>query len=106
MLKLIESTTHTDDSQNSKDRCKEWGISALLYASVLTGPVIACTCATFVCLIPVSNVMEEPEFWYEDQITQFFAVIPLFVGVRSLGHSHLLDQIQGGEKVVFIHLDF
>ena len=79
MLKLIESTTHTDDSQNSKDRCKEWAISALLYASVLTGPVIACTCATFVCLIPVSNVMEEPEFWYEDQITQFFAVIPLLV---------------------------
>ena len=51
----------------------------MLYASVLTGPVLACTCATFVCLIPVSNVMEEPEFWYEDQITQFFAVIPLLV---------------------------
>ena len=51
------------------------------YASVLTGPVLACACATFICLIPVANVMEQPEYWYEYQIMEFFATIPLLVAV-------------------------
>ena len=49
------------------------------YASLLSGPVLACACATFICLIPVSNVMEEPEYWYEYQIMEFFATIPLLM---------------------------
>ena len=75
----IDRKDHQDGTKNFKVKSKEWAISAILYVSVLSGPILACTCAPFVCLIPVSNVMEEPEFWYEDQITQFFAVIPLLV---------------------------
>ena len=46
------------------------------YISILSGPFWACLTGSFICLIPIHNVMEQPWYWYEDQLTKFFAVIP------------------------------
>ena len=81
LLQIEPAITYADDSLNFEVKLKEWAIAAMPYASVLSGPVLACACATFLCLIPVANVMEEPEYWYEYQIMEFFAIIPLLVAV-------------------------
>lgn len=40
--------------------------SALHYLSMLSGPMLACVCGGFLTLIPIHNVLENPEYWYED----------------------------------------
>ena len=76
LLQIETATTYEDDFGV---KLKEWANTAMPYMSVLSGPVLACACATFICLIPVSNVMEEPEYWYEYQIMEFFATMPLLM---------------------------
>ena len=40
--------------------------SPLDYATILSGPLLACICGGLVCLVPIHNVMEQPKYWYED----------------------------------------
>ena len=47
------------------------------YASVLIGPLIACICGTFLCLIPFRDVLKNPDHWYEEQAARFMTAFPL-----------------------------
>ena len=47
------------------------------YLSILSGPLLACLCGTFICLVPVHNVLEQPSLWYEDQVFRYLAAIPI-----------------------------
>ena len=49
------------------------------YASVLSGPLLACSCATCLCLIPFRNVLKYPGYWYEEQIARFLAAYPMIM---------------------------
>ena len=40
------------------------------YLSILSGPLLACTCGSFMCLIPIHNTLEQPSYWYEDTISR------------------------------------
>ena len=53
--------------------------AVLHYLSTLSGPLLACVCGGILTLIPIHNVMEEPEYWYEYQIMEFFATMPLLM---------------------------
>ena len=42
-------------------------LSFILYqTSILSGPLLAATAGSFLCLIPIHNVLEQPEYWYEE----------------------------------------
>lgn len=43
----------------------------------MIGPIIACVCGAFQCLIPYHNVLEYPDRWYEEQAARFLAGFPL-----------------------------
>ena len=60
-----------------KGKCNEYLTSAIQYASILNGPILACSCATFISLVPVANVLKESEYWYQEEMFRFFAVVPL-----------------------------
>ena len=47
--------------------------------SVLSGPLLACTCASFLCLIPFRNVLKYPGYWYEEQFARFLAAYPIIM---------------------------
>ena len=49
------------------------------YLSVLSGPIIACFCGSFLTLVPIHNVLEQPQFWYEDQLSKAIPVVPMIV---------------------------
>ena len=61
----------------TKGKCKGYLTSAIQCASILNGPIIACSCASFISLVPVANVMKEPEYWYQEEMFRFLAVVPL-----------------------------
>ena len=45
--------------------------SFLWLFSILSGPILACGFGAFLCLVPIHNVLEQPAYWYEDQLTRF-----------------------------------
>ena len=59
---------------------KKWVSSITHYGSIPSGPFLACSCATLICLVPVPNVMKQPELWMEEQTFRFMAVIPMLMG--------------------------
>ena len=44
-------------------------ISCFHYVSAFTGPILACALGALFCIVPAHNVLEEPEYWYEFQLT-------------------------------------
>ena len=54
-------------------------VKILHYLSILSGPLLACFCGSFLTLIPIRNVLEEFQYWYEDQLYKAIAVVPIFV---------------------------
>ena len=54
--------------------------SVLHYVSVLLGPILACAFASLICLVPAYNVMEQPQYWFEEQFIRFLAVMPILMG--------------------------
>ena len=53
-------------------------VSFLYYFSTLSGPILSIiTGGIFLCIIPIHNALEYPEFWYEDT---FFRWIPSCTG--------------------------
>ena len=53
--------------------------SAIYYASVLSGPLLACVCGSFLCLIPIHYVIEYPKYWYEEQTVRFLTCIVIWL---------------------------
>ena len=51
--------------------------SGLYYLSILSGPLLVCLYMSFMTLIPIHNVIEQPEYWYEDIITRVLAASPI-----------------------------
>ena len=47
------------------------------YASVFSGPFVACICGMFLCLIPFHDVLKNPDHWYEEQAARFMTAFPL-----------------------------
>ena len=53
--------------------------SIVMYVSIMSGPLLSLVCGIFLCLVPIKNVMENPGFWYEDQVCRFMAAIPILI---------------------------
>ena len=47
--------------------------SILYYISILSGPLFAATAGSFLCLMPMHNVLEHPEYWYEEVTCRILA---------------------------------
>ena len=58
--------------------------SVLHYISIISGPVFALLAGSFLCLVPIHNVMEQPQYWYEDQFCRAMALVPLMIGKNLL----------------------
>ena len=51
--------------------------SFIYHVSIWSGLLLSCACGSFLILVPVHNVMEEPNYWYMDQTYRFLAAIPI-----------------------------
>ena len=52
------------------------------YFSVFSGPLYCLVSASAFCLVPGRNILEQPQYWYEDQIARFAAIWPGFIVAR------------------------
>ena len=49
-------------------------LSAILYnLSILSGPLVACVFGSFICLLPIHNVLKEPAYWYEEVLCRMLS---------------------------------
>ena len=48
-------------------------VSIFYYLSVFTGPIFAIISGSFLCMWPIPNVIEQPEYWLLDQLTRVLA---------------------------------
>lgn len=65
--------------------------SILYYCSILSGPLLACVCGSFITLIPIHNVLEQPNYWYEDIICRFLScgvIIACQLAIRAESWSN------------------
>ena len=58
--------------------------SVLHHISILSGPIFALLAGSFLCLVPIHNVMEQPQYWYEDQFCRAMALVPLMISKNLL----------------------
>ena len=58
---------------------EETATSILHYLSTFSGPLLACIGGTFLCLVPLQNVLEQPSLWYEYQLCTTFAVLAMLL---------------------------
>ena len=63
----------------SSDEIKEKGHRVFHYVNILSGPLLSCICASFMCLVPLYNVIEYPNSWYLEQLSRFTAAIPIWI---------------------------
>ena len=56
----------------------------LHYLSTLSGPFLACVCGGILTLIPIHNVMEEPEYWYEDSIIRNLSMVTVYACLNTI----------------------
>ena len=66
-----------NEPKKNTDEPAVGGSSGLYYLSILSGPLLVCLYMSFVTLIPIHNVIEQPEYWYEDIITRVLAASPI-----------------------------
>ena len=62
--------------------------AVLHYLSTLSGPLLACVCGGILTLIPIHNVMEEPEYWYEDAIIRSLSIATVFACLNPIGAEY------------------
>ena len=67
-------------------KCGEYATTAFHYTSILFGPILTCVSASLICLVPLPNVMEHPEYWFEEMFLRFLAETPLLMSL-FLVHS-------------------
>ena len=48
--------------------------SILYYLSVFSGPILALISGSFLCLLPMRNVLKQPEYWMQDHLTRVLAM--------------------------------
>ena len=76
-----------------------------MYISIVSGPLLSLVCGTFLCLVPIKNVMENPGFWYEDQICRFMAAIPILIVlnlIRGEYYSNFRFEQKWSTYVLFV----
>lgn len=49
------------------------------YLSILSGPLIASISGSFMCLIPIRNVLKEPEYWFGETMSKIPIAIPFII---------------------------
>lgn len=82
-------------------------LKTILYGfSVLSGPVLALGIASIWCLIPYHNVLEEPCYWYEYQLTSLLNVPILIWTIHPLGTEYWAKFSIKKSKNFFIFLCF
>ena len=67
------------DRHNTSDEITEKSHRVFHYANILSGPFLSCICASFMCLVPLNNVIEYPNSWYLEQLSRFTAAIPIWI---------------------------
>ena len=83
--------------------------SILYYISILGGPLLAATAGSFLCLIPIPSVLEQPEYWYKEFICKMLAgTIPFTITVliRTEYWSNLAFKKRVQTYMLFIGLSF
>ena len=81
--------------------------SILYYISILGGPLLAATAGSFLCLIPIHNVLEQPEYWYEEVTCRILAagiLYPVINLIRTEYWSNLFFEKRVQTYVLFIGL--
>ena len=63
-----DEVENSRNRQEQEDATNQGSLSVLYYLSILSGPLLACVCGSFLTLIPVHNILEEPNYWYEEFI--------------------------------------
>ena len=76
----------TEDRQEFKPE-----VSCLHHISILSGPILACAHAAVFCLVPYHNVLNEPKYWYEFQLSIMVATLPICYVIGIL----LMTEIMG-----------
>ena len=49
------------------------------YLTPFCGPIVACLAGGIFCLIPMHNILNEPNYWYEYQISSILGVWPFII---------------------------
>ena len=83
--------------------------SILYYISILGGPLLAATAGSFLCLIPIPNVLEQPQYWYKEFICKMLAgTIPFTITVliRTEYWSNLVFKKRVQTYMLFTGLSF
>ena len=71
---ITKPNEKTVEIHQTQDKEQTLYISILYYLSVFTGPIFAIISGSFLCLWPIPNVLEQPEYWMLDQVTRVLAV--------------------------------
>ena len=58
--------------------------SIVHYFSVFSGPLLCLASASAICLVPGRNILEQPQYWYEDQMARFAAQEHSFLVARMV----------------------
>ena len=64
---------------NHVDLEDEVEISPLYHLSTLSGPIAMLAVISAECLIPLHNVLKEPQYWYEHLLILAFGLMPFFI---------------------------
>ena len=70
---ITKPNEKTVQVHQTQDKEQTLYVSILYYLSVFTGPIFAIISGSFLCLVPISNVLEQPEYWMLDQVTRVLA---------------------------------
>ena len=54
-------------------------VSPIYYLSILGSILLSTALGSLFCLIPAHNVLKEPFYWYEYQISIVFGVLPFVI---------------------------
>ena len=79
--------------------------SFLYYSSIFSGPILAATAGSFLCLIPIHNVLEQPEYWYEEVTCRILAagiLYPVINLIRTEYWSNLFFEKRVQTYMLFI----
>ena len=68
-----EEVENASNRQEQEDATNQGSLSVVYYLSILSGPLLACVCGSFLTLIPIHNILEEPNYWLEDFIYRILA---------------------------------
>ena len=68
-----EEVENASNRQEQEDATNQGSLSVIYYLSILSGPLLACVCGSFLTLIPIHNVLEQPNYWYEEFVCRMLS---------------------------------